>query len=147
MGIIDKAGTSIGVGLALLTLAGCHSPTAPAKTVRVTTIRYERVYPPAGSGSGTMWIEMSIPIAGEQSGRSNIPICFPQPTSDGAFVCDSPNWDVPVDDDAWVNVNDTGVGRLVATSVFVNGQRVTRVRAAGAAEIGDFRIDGTGRVY
>jgi hypothetical protein len=147
MRIIGKVRASIGVGLALSTPAGCHSPTAPAKSVRVRTIRYERVYPPAGPGSGTMWIEMSIPIAGEQSGRSNIPICFPQPSSDGAFVCDSVNWDVPVDDDAWVNVNDVAVGRLVATNVFVNGQRVTRVRAAGVTEIGDFRVDATGRVY
>jgi hypothetical protein len=105
------------------------------------------VYPPAPfAWTPPMWIEMSIPISGEPSGRSSIPICFPQESADGSFSCDSVNWDVPVDDDAWVNVKDPIVARMVATNVFVNGQRVTRVRTAGADEIGDFRFDAAGRI-
>jgi hypothetical protein len=94
-----------------------------------------------------MWIQMSIPIAGEQSGRSDIPICFPTQSGDGSFVCDSLNWDVPVDDDAWVNVRDPLLGRNVATNVFVNGQRVTRIRSTGVEETGDFRVDADGRIH
>jgi hypothetical protein len=90
---------------------------------------------------------MSIPVSGEQSGRSSIPICFPKQSADGAFVCDSVNWDVPVDDDCWVNVRDPLLERNVATNVFVNGQRVTRIRSTGVEEIGDFRVDAGGRIH
>ena len=145
MRICRKARISAAAGL--LVHAACGSATAPTRQIRITSVRYERVYSPASASTGTMWIEMSIPIAGEQSGRSNIPICFPQLVADGAFVCDAPGWDVPVDDDAWVNVNDPLLGRQVATNVFVNGQRVTRVRSAGTNETGDFRFDAAGRIY
>ena len=90
---------------------------------------------------------MSIPVSGEQSGRSTIPICFPTETADGSFVCESLNWDVPIDDDCWVNVRDPVVGRNVATNVFVNGQRVTRIRNTGVEEIGDFRVSANGTIH
>lgn len=135
-------------GLLACMLTACGQPSSPStstKSIRVTTVRYQRVYA-AGASTMTppMWIQMSIPVAGEQSGRSTIPICFPQEAAEGSFVCDGLNWDVPIDDDAWVNVKDPVVGRMVATTVFVNGQRVTRIRLNGAEETGDFRFDGAG---
>ncbi len=126
---------------------GCGSPTSPSKIVRVTTIRYQRVYSASGSGSGQMMLQMNIPVAGEQSGRSNIPFCFPQPAGDGSFLCDALNWDVPVNEECWVDVDDPAVGRGVATALFVNGQRVLRTRIAGnGTEYGDFRFDERGHI-
>ena len=133
--------------LLLAPVSACDNPAAPSKIVFVRSIRYQRVYPPATTDSAMMWIEMSIPIAGEQSGRSKIPICFPTQAADGSFVCDGLNWDVPVNDDCWVNVRDPLLGRTVATDVFVNGQRITRIRTAGTDEIGDFRVDTNGTIH
>ena len=133
--------------ICLLSLSACDHPASPSKSVRVASIRYERAYAPVTTSSANMWIQMSIPVAGEVSGRSNIPICFPVQGDDGSFVCDSLNWDLPVDDDCWINVRDPLLNRNVATRVFVNGQRVTRVRSTGVEEIGDFRVDARGRIY
>src|SRR5262245_21455416 len=101
----------------------CGQPSAPSgQSVRVTTLRYQRIYPPSTAEAGRMYIEMSIPIAGENTGRTNILLCFPTQTPDGSFVCDSVGWDVPVNLEAWVNVYDPTLGRHIASAVFVNGQ-------------------------
>jgi hypothetical protein len=94
-----------------------------------------------------MYIEMSIPIAGDQYSRTAIPVCFPKQIGDGSFVCDSVGWDVPADLEAWVNVYDPTLGRRIATTVFVNDQRVTRVRVTGSDELGDFHFDARGTIH
>jgi hypothetical protein len=127
--------------------SGCGGPTsATALGVRVNTIRYERVHPPAGSPlTELMRIDMSIPFPNEQSGRSNIRFCLPEPAGDQVFVCDNVGWDVPANHESWVMVIDPAVGR-VARSVFVNGQRVQRIDVTSENETGRFRFDASGRL-
>jgi hypothetical protein len=94
-----------------------------------------------------MMLQMSIPFGGEQSGRSDIPFCFPQSTGDGSFQCDALNWDVPVNEEGWVDVFDPAIGHGVATALFVNGQRILRTRVeTDGTEFGDFRFDAHGNI-
>jgi hypothetical protein len=94
-----------------------------------------------------MLLQMSIPIAGEQSGRSNIPFCFPEPSGENTFVCGNLNWDVPINEECWVQVSDPLLGRAVATSIFLNGQRLQRVDVLpNGTEFGRFRVTSVGHV-
>ena len=119
----------------LLAITHCGgSSTSPTPFGVITTIRYDRVYPPSDDNAGHMLINVSLPA------EKSIPFCMPVQQSATTFVCDSLNWEVDEGEDAVIWINDPVLNRGVATTLLVNGVRVTRIEfLPNGSEMGHLR--------
>lgn len=123
----------------LFVVAIACGPTAPAGSRMITSIRYERTYPATSGSDERLHISVSIPSS------RRIPVCFPEAESGDVFVCRILNWTTDTGEECSVQVNDPAVGRAVATTVYINGSRVSRIeRLPNGTEFGRFRLTATG---
>lgn len=105
----------------------------------ITSIRYERTYPVTSGSDRRLHISVNIPSSRQ------IPVCLPEAESGDVFVCRSLNWTTGPGEECSVQVNDPAVGRAVATTVYINGSRVSRIdRLPNGTEFGRFRLTATG---
>lgn len=139
--MVRKVQGALCLGLASFLADSCGGPTAPGH-VTITTIRYERVYQTVNTSDARILINVSIPST------KRIPFCFPEDRCGGMFVCEVLNESPEVGEDCSVFVNDPRLANTsVATSVFINNQRVTRVeKTPNGNELGRFRLYASGRL-
>ena len=124
-----------------MAVAACGGgATGPSSRFIITSIKYERVYAPSSvSGAYQMLINVSLPE------HKTIPFCFPVQQSSSIYVCDGLSWELSAGEEAAIFVGDPALNRQVATSVFVNGIRITRVVAfSNGGEVGYFHLSGSG---
>ena len=129
------------VVLCLASVTACGGqPTAPTRVV-ITTIEYQRVYAASGGGNGErMLINVSLPES------KTIPFCTPVQQTTTSFVCTDLNWEIRKGEEASIWINDPVLNRGVATALFVNGTRISRVELlSNGNEIGRFRLSDSGR--
>lgn len=129
--------------LSLAVIAACGGPaTAPSQSVLLTTIEYQRVYAVSGSDNGQrMLINVSLPE------HKAIPFCEPIQQTATSFVCSGLTWELSVGEEAVISVNDPALNRGVATNVFVNGTRVSRIEMlSNGNELGRFHLTSSGRI-
>ena len=115
-------------------------PTAPSRAL-ITTIQYQRIYPVTGADSGgRMLINVSRPA------HKDIPFCFPVPQTGTTFVCNDLNWEISAGEEAVIWVDDPALNRGVATTLLVNGMRISRIETqSNGNELGRFHLSTTGR--
>jgi hypothetical protein len=115
--------------------------TAPSRAL-ITTIQYQRVYPVTDAeNAGRMLINVDLPE------HKAIPFCEPVQQSATSFVCNGLSWELSSGEEAAIFVNDPAVNRQVATTLFVNGTRISRIEVfSNGSEIGRFRLSSSGGI-
>jgi hypothetical protein len=127
----------------LAVIAACGGPaTAPSQSVLLNTIEYQRVYAVSGSDNGQrMLINVSLPE------HKTIPFCLPVQQTATSFVCSGLNWELSPGEEAVIFVNDPALNRVVATNVFVNSTRISRIETlSNGNELGRFHMTSSGRI-
>lgn len=106
----------------MIVLSGCGgASTSPTGFGVISTVRYERVYPPSGGTPHAMLINVSLPA------HKSIPFCMPVQQTETTFACENLKWQVDDGEDATVWVDDPALGHGAARRIFVNGRELTRV--------------------
>jgi hypothetical protein len=123
--------------LCLTGVAACGgNATAPTNRAVITTIQYQRVYAVSGDDNGQrMLINVSLPAS------KTIPFCLPVQQTTTTFVCNDLNLEIKAGEEAVIWVNDPALNRGVATTLFVNGTRISRIEVlSNGNELGRFRL-------
>ena len=123
--------------LCLIGVAACGgNATGPTNRAVITTIQYQRVYAVSGNGnSGRMLINVSLPAS------KAIPFCQPVQQTTTTFICNDLNWEITAGEEAVIWVDDPALNRGVATTLFVNGTRISRIEVLSTGnELGRFRL-------
>lgn len=125
----------------LIAVATCGgNATGPSDRVVITTIQYQRVYTAGDDNGQRMLINVSLPES------KSIPFCQPVQQTTTTFVCSDLNWEIRAREEALIWVNDPLLNRGVATTVLVNGTRISRVEVLSTgSELGHFRLSNAGR--
>jgi hypothetical protein len=140
-------------GIAMLAVAACgDQPTAPGRMATVTSLRYQRERPFDPAVTSQASLQMYSPIPGDPRNRTYIISCLLEPRGNNLFSCpENVTREVPVNEDCSIQVYDPAVTtnefHMVATSVFVNNQRVPRVEVfSNGVEIARFRVTPGGQI-
>ena len=79
--------------------------------------------------------------------HKTIPFCLPVQQTATSFVCSGLNWELSRGEEAVIFVNDPALNRVVATNVFVNGTRISRIETlSNGNELGRFHMTSSGRI-
>ena len=127
--------------LCLPWLAGCHSPTDVTRNIaKVNSVTYERDRAPEPTTTREPWVILWHLRIGDALNRSDEIACPLELIDADTFACrrKTPlDWNVPVDVDNTIYVDDPAVGQASATSrIWVNGTLITRVEG----KVAKFRI-------
>jgi hypothetical protein len=152
-GVMRKRMKQLSIAAFLILSAACDAdPTAPSRFATVSSIRYQRERPFDPAITSPLFLQFSYPVAGDPYGRYHQTSCVLERRGDEGFACTSPlSWQVPADAECNIQVLDpavtTNTFHMVATAVFVNGQRLRRVQVfANGVEIARFRVTSRGEI-
>ena len=78
--------------------------------------------------------------------HKSIPFCIPVRQTATSFVCSGLSWELSAGEQAAISVVDPALNnRQVATTLFVNGTRITRISIApNGFEVGAFHMSASG---
>jgi hypothetical protein len=135
----------------LVITAGSCSPTQPSTaTVTLRSVRYVRTVPVTG-GAQSVRLGSSIPIGPDPSqGRirlSEVPLSA---VDEVTFTYDSPSTfnEIPIDTECIFWITDPAVSPFyVATDIYLNETRVSRIVTAGNYQYGHVKITRDGHLY